>query len=49
MQGLVAVVKLCLENSVPDMTEPAICALRHITARHHEANTAQNSVRKEGK
>ncbi|XP_063727841.1 armadillo segment polarity protein-like isoform X2 [Symsagittifera roscoffensis] len=48
VQGLVAVVKLCLENSVPDMTEPAICALRHITARHHEANTAQNSVRKEG-
>ena len=48
VHGLVLVIKLCLESGVPDMTEPAICALRHITARHPEANNAQNSVRKEG-
>lgn len=28
-----------------DITEPAICALRHLTSRHPEAEMAQNSVR----
>uniref|UniRef100_A0A8C5SX33 Junction plakoglobin n=1 Tax=Laticauda laticaudata TaxID=8630 RepID=A0A8C5SX33_LATLA len=28
-----------------DITEPAVCALRHLTSRHPEAEMAQNSVR----
>ena len=28
-----------------EITEPAVCALRHLTSRHHEAEMAQNSVR----
>lgn len=28
-----------------DITEPAVCALRHLTSRHPEAETAQNAVR----
>lgn len=28
-----------------EITEPAICALRHLTSRHSEAEMAQNSVR----
>lgn len=28
-----------------EITEPAVCALRHLTSRHVEAEMAQNSVR----
>ncbi|CAL8332276.1 unnamed protein product [Merluccius merluccius] len=28
-----------------DVTEPAVCALRHLTSRHHHAEAAQNAVR----
>ncbi|XP_026993939.1 catenin beta-1-like [Tachysurus fulvidraco] len=28
-----------------DITEPAVCALRHLTSRHQEAEMAQNAVR----
>uniref|UniRef100_A0A4W3JE96 Junction plakoglobin n=1 Tax=Callorhinchus milii TaxID=7868 RepID=A0A4W3JE96_CALMI len=28
-----------------DITEPAVCALRHLTSRHPEAEMAQNSIR----
>ncbi|TGZ57934.1 Armadillo segment polarity protein [Temnothorax longispinosus] len=28
-----------------EITEPAVCALRHLTSRHNEAEMAQNSVR----
>ena len=31
-----------------DIIEPAICALRHITSRHPNADMAQNSVRHVG-
>lgn len=31
-----------------DITEPTICALRHLTSRHAEAHTAQNMVRTHG-
>lgn len=29
-----------------DVTEPAVCALRHLTSRHQQADVAQNAVRK---
>ncbi|XP_051529140.1 junction plakoglobin-like [Myxocyprinus asiaticus] len=32
-------------GSKQDVVEPAVCALRHLTSRHPEAETAQNSVR----
>lgn len=28
-----------------DVTEPAVCALRHLTSRHQQAEVAQNAVR----
>ena len=28
-----------------EITEPAVCALRHLTSRHQEAEMAQNAVR----
>lgn len=28
-----------------DVTEPAVCALRHLTSRHAQAEVAQNAVR----
>ncbi len=32
-------------DSRPDVIEPAVCALRHLTSRHSEAEGAQNAVR----
>lgn len=29
-----------------DVTEPAVCALRHLTSRHQQSELAQNAVRK---
>lgn len=29
-----------------DVTEPAVCALRHLTSRHQQAEVAQNAVRR---
>ncbi|KAM7393820.1 hypothetical protein PAMP_020661 [Pampus punctatissimus] len=29
-----------------DVTEPAVCALRHLTSRHQQADLAQNAVRR---
>ena len=31
-----------------EITEPAVCALRHLTARHPECDMAQNAVRLQG-
>ena len=28
-----------------DITEPTVCALRHLTSRHPEAEEAQNAIR----
>ncbi|RXM35565.1 Junction plakoglobin [Acipenser ruthenus] len=32
-------------NNKEDITEPAVCALRHLTSRHPDAELAQNAVR----
>ncbi|XP_076180378.1 armadillo isoform X2 [Ptiloglossa arizonensis] len=32
-------------DSREEISEPAVCALRHLTSRHGEAETAQNSIR----
>lgn len=31
-----------------DITEPSVCALRHVTSRHPDCEMAQNSVRLHG-
>ncbi len=31
-----------------EITEPAVCALRHLTSRHAECEVAQNAVRLQG-
>lgn len=36
---------LCQAGEREDITEPAVCALRHLTSRHPEAEAAQNAVR----
>ncbi|KAL4217021.1 Catenin beta-1 [Mactra antiquata] len=44
--GIEALVRTILQaGDREDITEPAVCALRHLTARHHEAEMAQNAVR----
>jgi len=44
--GIQALVRTILQaGDREDITEPAVCALRHLTSRHPEAEMAQNAVR----
>ncbi|KAL7636200.1 UNVERIFIED_CONTAM: hypothetical protein RMT77_012957 [Armadillidium vulgare] len=43
IDGLVTTIYSAGERE--EITEPAVCALRHLTARHPEAEVAQNTVR----
>lgn len=44
--GIEALVRTILQaGDREDITEPAVCALRHLTSRHPEAEMAQNAVR----
>ncbi|KAH3753274.1 hypothetical protein DPMN_187909 [Dreissena polymorpha] len=44
--GIEALVRTILQaGDREDITEPAVCALRHLTSRHHDAEMAQNAVR----
>lgn len=44
--GVEALVRTMLQaGDHQEITEPAICALRHLTSRHAEAEVAQNAVR----
>jgi len=44
--GIEALVRTILQaGEREDITEPAVCALRHLTSRHPEAEAAQNAVR----
>ena len=46
MGGIEALVRTVLRaGDREDITEPAICALRHLTSRHQDAEMAQNAVR----
>ncbi|XP_025115491.1 catenin beta-like [Pomacea canaliculata] len=44
--GIEALVRTVMQaGDREDITEPAVCALRHLTSRHVEAEMAQNAVR----
>lgn len=44
--GIEALVRTIINaNNHEEITEPAICALRHLTSRHAESEMAQNAVR----
>ncbi|XP_065193876.1 catenin beta-like isoform X2 [Sycon ciliatum] len=44
--GIEALIRTCAQaGDHDDITEPAVCALRHLTNRHLEAEVAQNAVR----
>ncbi|XP_041374475.1 catenin beta-like [Gigantopelta aegis] len=44
--GIEALVRTIMQaGDREEITEPAVCALRHLTARHTESETAQNAVR----
>lgn len=44
--GIEALVRTILQaGDRDDITEPAVCALRHLTSRHPESEMAQNAVR----
>lgn len=44
--GIEALVRTILQaGDREDITEPAVCALRHLTSRHPDAEMAQNAVR----
>lgn len=44
--GIEALVRTVMQaGDREDITEPAVCALRHLTSRHPEAEMAQNAVR----
>ena len=44
--GIEALVRTILQaGDREDITEPAVCALRHLTSRHPESEMAQNAVR----
>ncbi|KAK3083157.1 hypothetical protein FSP39_015308 [Pinctada imbricata] len=46
VNGIEALVRTILQaGDREDITEPAVCALRHLTSRHQEAEMAQNAVR----
>lgn len=44
--GVEALLRTCVNaGDREDITEPAVCALRHLTSRHSEAEMAQNTIR----
>lgn len=44
--GIEALVRTCLQaGDREEITEPAVCALRHLTSRHQDSEAAQNAVR----
>lgn len=44
--GVVALIHAVLRaGEKEDVAEPAVCALRHLTSRHQDAELAQNAVR----
>ncbi|UYV84100.1 CTNNB1, partial [Cordylochernes scorpioides] len=44
--GIEALVRVVIQaGEREEITEPAVCALRHLTSRHPKADNAQNSVR----
>ena len=44
--GVDALVRtICTAGEREEITEPAVCALRHLTSRHVESEMAQNCVR----
>lgn len=44
--GIEALVRTIVQaNDREEITEPAVCALRHLTSRHQESDMAQNAVR----
>lgn len=44
--GIEALVRTIIQaTDHEEITEPAVCALRHLTSRHNEAEMAQNAVR----
>ncbi|XP_061194898.1 catenin beta-like [Saccostrea echinata] len=46
VNGIEALVRTILQaGDREDITEPAVCALRHLTSRHPESEMAQNAVR----
>ena len=46
MNGVDALVRTIVNaGDREEITEPAVCALRHLTSRHVEAERAQNAVR----
>jgi len=46
VNGIEALVRTIMQaGDREDITEPAVCALRHLTSRHPEAEMAQNAVR----
>ena len=46
VNGIEALVRTIMQaGDREDITEPAVCALRHLTSRHQEAEMAQNAVR----
>uniref|UniRef100_T1INN4 Armadillo segment polarity protein n=1 Tax=Strigamia maritima TaxID=126957 RepID=T1INN4_STRMM len=46
MSGIEALVRTIVQaGDREEITEPAVCALRHLTSRHPEADMAQNAVR----
>ena len=46
LKGVEALVRTVIQAvNYEEVTEPAICALRHLTCRHNEAEMAQNTVR----
>merc|ERR1712198_689912 len=46
MQGLVRTIIAAGDRE--EITEPSVCALRHLTSRHQECEMAQNAVRLQG-
>lgn len=46
MGGVDALVRTIINaGEREEITEPAVCALRHLTSRHVESEMAQNTVR----
>ncbi|CAH3170762.1 unnamed protein product [Porites lobata] len=44
--GIEALVRTCMQaGDREEITEPAVCALRHLTSRHEDSEKAQNAVR----
>ena len=46
--GIEALVRTIIAAGEREITEPRVCALRHLTSRHQECDLAQNAVRLQG-